>query len=345
MAAVENLLGGADAHQAAGDKAFQEGRYLGAIEMYSKALELKPTDANLYLLRCRAYSYCGRHKEALKDTDKCIQLCPTKLDYYYEKLTVAIADDDIYSAIHTCHRGLEKFPGDARFQDTQNTLKPRIAAEVDKLKALGNQHFQSGENNEAIAWYSKAIYLAPNNHVLYSNRSACWCNVKNYDKALKDANKCIKLNKEWPKGYGRKAAALHGQGKKQEALAIYRLGLKVDPYNTQLKTALTALEDTIHGAAPVIEKRPQAVVLCMYCRQPGHVQRDCPVRIEQQQREREIRNPKRQKKSADPDVFEVFNPKTMICRGCGQTGHSLRDCPTPSTPIDYFNMPQPGSGQ
>jgi stress-induced-phosphoprotein 1 len=58
----------------------------------------------------------------------------------------------------------------------------------------------------------KAIELDPSNHVLYSNRSASYASLRDFDKALVDANKCVELNPGWSKGYGRKGAALHGIG-------------------------------------------------------------------------------------------------------------------------------------
>jgi stress-induced-phosphoprotein 1 len=48
--------------------------------------------------------------------------------------------------------------------------------------------------------------------VLYSNRSACYASLKDFQKALDDANKCVEIAPTWSKGYGRKGAALHGQG-------------------------------------------------------------------------------------------------------------------------------------
>jgi stress-induced-phosphoprotein 1 len=36
--------------------------------------------------------------------------------------------------------------------------------------------------------------------------------MKDFDKALDDANKVVEIKPDWPKGYTRKAAAMHGQG-------------------------------------------------------------------------------------------------------------------------------------
>lgn len=60
--------------------------------------------------------------------------------------------------------------------------------------------------------FSKAIEIEPSNHVLYSNRSGAYTSLKNFDKALEDANKVVEIKPDWVKGWGRKGAALHGQG-------------------------------------------------------------------------------------------------------------------------------------
>lgn len=60
--------------------------------------------------------------------------------------------------------------------------------------------------------FSKAIEIQPDNHVLYSNRSGAYASVKNFDKALEDAQKIVEIKPDWAKGWGRKGTALHGTG-------------------------------------------------------------------------------------------------------------------------------------
>lgn len=86
--------------------------------------------------------------------------------------------------------------------------------------------------------FSKAIELDSTNHVLYSNRSACYASQKDYKKALEDGEKTVELKPDWAKGYGRKAAALFGLSRYPDAIDVYEAGLKLEPTNTQLQKGL-----------------------------------------------------------------------------------------------------------
>lgn len=109
-------------------------------------------------------------------------------------------------------------------------------------KNKGNEAFQKGNFLEAINHFSKAIELDPNNHILYSNRSASYASLGKYEDALNDANKCVQIKPEWAKGYSRQGSALHFLGKYDEAIKAYQNGLKLEPNNEQLKQGLLEAE-------------------------------------------------------------------------------------------------------
>ncbi|XP_045624449.1 stress-induced-phosphoprotein 1 isoform X2 [Procambarus clarkii] len=97
---------------------------------------------------------------------------------------------------------------------------------------------EAGNLSEAVLHYTDAIKLDPENHVLYSNRSAAYAKLKKYKEALDDADKVLLYKPDWPKGYSRKAAALVYLNKLTEALSTYQKGLQLDPNNQQLKDGL-----------------------------------------------------------------------------------------------------------
>jgi stress-induced-phosphoprotein 1 len=60
--------------------------------------------------------------------------------------------------------------------------------------------------------FTQAIAIEPENHILYSNRSAVYSAQAEYQKALEDAEKAISIKPDWSKGQLRKGAAYRGLG-------------------------------------------------------------------------------------------------------------------------------------
>ncbi|KAF9361756.1 Hsp90 cochaperone [Mortierella sp. AD094] len=124
-----------------------------------------------------------------------------------------------------------------------------MSAEAEEFKAQGNKAFLAKDYPTAIDLFSKAIELDPTNHVLYSNRSACYASQKNYEKALEDGEKTVELKADWAKGYGRKAAALFGLGRYPDANDVYEAGLKLEPTNTLLQKGLQETQQAMEKEA------------------------------------------------------------------------------------------------
>ncbi|KAB5522398.1 hypothetical protein PHYPO_G00159080 [Pangasianodon hypophthalmus] len=113
---------------------------------------------------------------------------------------------------------------------------------VSQLKDQGNKALSAGKIDEAVRCYTEALALDPNNHVLFSNRSAAYAKKGDYENALKDACQTIKIKPDWGKGYSRKAAALEFLGKLEDAKLTYQEGLRQEPSNQQLKDGLQSIE-------------------------------------------------------------------------------------------------------
>ncbi|KKA27762.1 hypothetical protein TD95_001267 [Thielaviopsis punctulata] len=120
---------------------------------------------------------------------------------------------------------------------------------ADELKALGNKAIAAKDFDDAIDKFTQAIALDSSNHILYSNRSAAYASKKDWTHALEDANKTTELKPDWAKGWGRKGAALHGQGDLLGANDAYEAGLKVDPNNAQLKSGLESVKKAMDAEA------------------------------------------------------------------------------------------------
>ncbi|XP_022759056.1 hsp70-Hsp90 organizing protein 3-like [Durio zibethinus] len=128
---------------------------------------------------------------------------------------------------------------------------------ADEAKAKGNAAFSSGDFNTAIKHFTEAINISPTNHVLYSNRSAAYASLHQYDAALSDAKRTVDLKSDWSKGYSRLGAAHLGLHQYQDAISAYKKGLEIDPNNEALKSGLvdaqsvaTASDSRARAASP-----------------------------------------------------------------------------------------------
>ena len=98
--------------------------------------------------------------------------------------------------------------------------------------------FKEGKWAEAVRFYSRAIKFEPQDYVSIANRSAAYLKKGEPEKALADAEECIKLKRKYSKGHVRKAGALHALKKYNSEVKAYHYGLECCPGDKLLKQGL-----------------------------------------------------------------------------------------------------------
>ena len=91
----------------------------------------------------------------------------------------------------------------------------------------GNDCIIQKSYTQAIEYYTRALGVDPSSHVAYSNRSLAYANAKDFERALKDANKCLELAPLFARGYLRKAVALVELTNHKEAMVAAQEGYKL----------------------------------------------------------------------------------------------------------------------
>ena len=139
----------------------------------------------------------------------------------------AVLDGASYSSCEaTYRRGLTLNPANDYFRTCLQTLREegyetnetqdremRNTTAAQSRKAEGNAAYAAKKWQEGVDAYTKALEWDPLDHVFYSNRAACYAELDEFEKALKDAERCIKLNPQFAKGYYRQARALFNMGR------------------------------------------------------------------------------------------------------------------------------------
>jgi stress-induced-phosphoprotein 1 len=96
-----------------GNGFLQAGKFAEAIEAYSKAIELNPSDHVFYSNRSAAYLSKGDAENALADGAKCIEISPNWAKGYSRKGAALHALKQYDDAVETYNEGLKQCPGDS----------------------------------------------------------------------------------------------------------------------------------------------------------------------------------------------------------------------------------------
>ncbi|KAM3575774.1 hypothetical protein VYU27_002262 [Nannochloropsis oceanica] len=130
------------------------------------------------------------------------------------------------------------------FATTHYTDTMPIPAAEEK-KNLGNQAFKAGDYKKAIEHYGEALKIDPSAHTYWSNRSASYAGLGDWENAANDASECLKANKIFVKGYFRLALAQKNLQRYEQALETITRGLQVDFGNNDLKSMRKEVEDGV----------------------------------------------------------------------------------------------------
>ena len=112
-----------------------------------------------------------------------------------------------------------KAPPDTSNSNTFNTSRnPSMTREIEKKRLEGNKLFMQSKFQEAINIYTSCIDKTEGTDsfdpTLLSNRASAYLRLRQYNKAIEDAEAYIKHRPQCWKGHAKKALALHGLDEK-----------------------------------------------------------------------------------------------------------------------------------
>lgn len=117
------------------------------------------------------------------------------------------------------------------------------------LKDDGNKQLQLGHFLEAIKFYSQALEFRPQNAIILSNRALAYIKIENYGLALQDADKAIKNDPAYAKGYYRRASANFALNHYKLARKDLRQVVKLKPKDRDARAKLSDCEKAVREEA------------------------------------------------------------------------------------------------
>lgn len=164
---------------------YQVRDYSGAVAAFTKAINVQPTNQNLYTFRGTAYEDMGNDIEAEKDFRKTLELLPNHFVAAYRLGMVYFRKKDFENAIKWLKLSYENSPeGDL-------------------------EHIGLGKNN--------VFFVA--RKLIAGNLGNFLTQVKRYDESFKYLDEAIKLDPNYPNPYIAKGVALAQIGKVKEGIS------------------------------------------------------------------------------------------------------------------------------
>jgi tetratricopeptide (TPR) repeat protein len=119
-------------------KAMMSGRPADAVPILRKAIELEPTNAELYMMRSRAYDSSGKMDAAIEDANKCIDLAPNDAQCYLNRARIYMSMEKNDSALEDTNKAISLAPdepdGYFRRADIYNDMGKDDLAKADEAK-------------------------------------------------------------------------------------------------------------------------------------------------------------------------------------------------------------------
>jgi tetratricopeptide (TPR) repeat protein len=195
----------------------------GALQYYTKALELDPDNNASLTNRGIIYARLGDHEKAVQDYDQALKGVKKEYRIYYNRGIAYYNLKEYAKALKDFNQALLLKPGHARSYYNRALV----------YEGLKNYRL-------ALADYNKSLKLEPGDAQAYCNRGSLYQQQKLYHKALVDYNKAIEVDPAFSDAYLNRAGLQVLKGDMPAALADARKAAELG--NEEARLLLERLE-------------------------------------------------------------------------------------------------------
>ncbi|XP_076269712.1 outer dynein arm-docking complex subunit 4 [Rhynchophorus ferrugineus] len=170
-------------------------------------------------------------------------------------------DKDRAAAVNLGSKDIKQSLKIKRKQDRSRILQIPEEADSSTFLALGNYEMCRGDIAIAVDFISKALELNPVEKQSLVARSKCYILLGQPEKALKDAESALQVDKGYMKAIYQKAEALYYLGDFEHSLMYYHRGLHIRPDHEGFKLGVHKAQKAIENAIGSIGRRPKSAGL------------------------------------------------------------------------------------
>jgi len=217
----------ADAYINMGNTLKDQGKLEKAIEAYNKALTIKPNNADAYINMGITLKDQGELEEAIEAYNKALAIKPDYAEAHYNMGNALKDQGKLEEAIEAYNKAL--------------AIKPDYA---EARYNMGNALKDQGKLEEAIEAYNKALAIKPNNADALNNMGNALKDQGKLEEAIEAYNKALAIKPKNADAYINMGNALKDQGELEKAIEAYNKALAIKPNNADAHNNMgNALKD------------------------------------------------------------------------------------------------------
>jgi len=263
-----------------GKEKFENKDYRGAIEDFSKVIEIDPNSAASHYFRAASKSNLEDYSGAEEDYTKTISTISDNPDIFWERGNVRFELNKFDYAIEDFSKVIELDPkNDKAFYKrglAKKELEDYNGALEDFSKAIeinpeddvffrerGNTKIELKDYNGALEDFNKAIELKPNKWSNYSRRGYLNIKLKNHQSVIEDYTKVIELGRKSAVSYFSRGSAKSELKDYPGAIEDFNKAIELDPewihvyqLRGMAKSNLKDYQGTIEDFNKAIELNP-----------------------------------------------------------------------------------------
>jgi len=208
-----------------GTKYFEQANYTEAIKEFTKAVEINPDNARIYVSIGMSYAGLGQTQLAIGNIQKARELLRRQGDY----LGVDAMDESLAHLVS---------------QKKEISIEGNISDYAKVIEAdpqngyayvmRGRLYKKNGNFDNAISDYTKAIDINPKNVFAYNGRGLTYEEKGLYDQAILDFTKAIEISPIYSTAYGNRAYAYVLKGNLEQAIPDYNKLIEMKPTDSDV---------------------------------------------------------------------------------------------------------------
>jgi tetratricopeptide (TPR) repeat protein len=222
-----------------------------ALAEFDKALKINPHSVRALYSRASSYGILKNYEQALTDFGAALAICPDAVDCLESRMAMLVILKKPYRALNDAEALLKLDPTDGSAYHTrglillnQGEFDGSLASLKEALRLMdsksakkranifmmrGTCYLQQEKVTEALADYSEAIRLDPDEASYYGNRAIIWLTKEDLSHAIDDCSKAIQLDPQSATWIANRGAAYFEAHDYSQAIADLTKALELNP--------------------------------------------------------------------------------------------------------------------